>query len=385
MTGGGQNVTDNADDRTTEGADREDLVRNRETVEDAAGRILAGACSTSPGWYGDAPRQSLTDYETGLPDPDVIPIVEETDTLEHAGRYLQARPESKDGKPRNHKHWPDWFKALDVAEQDRLLAWSADPANTMTSASNNIGEHHLWDRERAKFMGGAPQRNGSMQVAMALSFASRGAEPLTGPMEPLLRLLALEDMTQWPIVMQYCRAAGLDHGAADFALAKLFSAKLCPHPRDHAKTLHRRYEDFLADVRPAERVLRRWHHKASQRFMRQARYVPAPPLQLVSLKTQRRLSRHPRFQRGIDARQPRGWRLTTLWWGAAAEHCAQHPCERPLSRRYLWFNDELIALMTRGHNAEAERASARGAQEPKDPDEEPGGVEELSGNLKHAA
>lgn len=167
-----------------------DNIDNNETVEDAAGRFLAAGLSLGVMWWADTPDEFLDELtDTGaVRNSDVLLVAAHSDTEERAGRYLSP----------DREKWPEWLKAATPGAQKTVMHWSRNH-KLATKRGLGIGEFKAWDHNET--FGAAPQRQGSYRAALALHDAN-----LSGPLLPLLRLVTLEDVGQWPTVLRYLTA-----------------------------------------------------------------------------------------------------------------------------------------------------------------------------------
>lgn len=247
-----------------------------ESVKDAAGRFMAGGFGCGISWYADAPDAELDNKdEHGIKtrDPDVLRAARRTVTEEKAGH-----------------HEPEWVAGESDAVQSQVRAWLA--THTLSRhRGDSVREFRTWDHHHT--FGAAPANPANYDVAHALSYAK-----LDGPLEPLLRLVALQDGTQWPRVLRYLTAKGYRPSPCRTAIRKI----LFPYARivNVDAEADRHTATYREEVRAARATLERWLRTASWRFMRahgwQRRTHEAKPAALSRMPKRAR----PRFEGGVD-------------------------------------------------------------------------------------
>ncbi len=220
-------------------------IDNRESVFDAAGRFLAGGFGAGVSWFADAPDALLDDVDEhgrATCNPDVLRTAKRTDV---------------EGK----------------------------------AAGRGVGQFRTWSH--GETFGAAPSNPASFSAAIALADAH-----LDGPLEPLLRLVTLEDASQWPEVLRYLTCRGHSEAASTTAMRKV----LYPFARvvnvDAEATGNA--AAYRKQVRVAYDVLQHWLHMASWRFMKahgwERRSDQVKPIGLSRLPKRTR----PRFEGGFD-------------------------------------------------------------------------------------
>lgn len=228
------------------------------TIEDMACTILASCFGYGQAW-DDAGWESFSRDALGSEDDGKVPVAHDgmsiawqTETIEQAGKAIHPKA----------NHQPDWFRALPQSHRAELLAWSEDPAHRMSQRrGDGIGEFERWTGHAGHTV--IVHANGGSHAAAALAMAK-----LRPPLEPVLRLVALEQGDQWPVVLRCCLAAGLSEQACLDAMVRI----MWPDPRVKKPTIDQRAKGGRADgyriqVRAASRLLRKWLHDASVRFM----------------------------------------------------------------------------------------------------------------------
>ena len=286
------------------------------TVEDVAARILAAAFSPGAAWWADAPTASLYELDddgvTTRRNHDVQAVRREDRTEELAGRLINP------DKP------PRWLKRMPEATRKVFLEWSAGHRMSQ-KRGDGISELQSWAGN--DHGGVAPQRRGDYAGAVALHDAG-----LRGPLLPLLRLYALQEAEQWPLVRRYCLRDGLDAEACEIAIRRvLFNAysKCDVTVADRAKELDRGEPEFRRDVNRAKARLSNWLHTACIRFLHAHGWVPETHVtKAISLGHQWKQLSDPRFMDGLDSRQVDA-PVLELWGVEADRYCQSHPvCQR---------------------------------------------------------
>lgn len=251
---------------------------NNRTIEDMACAILAACFGYGQAW-DDVGCATFSRDVLGSEDDGKVPvgrdgaaITWQTETIEQAGKAIHPKS----------SHQPEWFLKLPRAKRDELLAWSEDPAHRMSQKrGDGIGEFEQWTGHGGHTV--VIHAHDNSQAAAALAMAK-----LPMPLEPMLRLVALEQADQWPIVLRYCLLVGLDCRACLDAMRRI----LWPSPRIRKPTIDQgakggRADDYRRQVRAASRMMTGWLHEASVRFVTAyggARYEPGyksvPPIKL---------------------------------------------------------------------------------------------------------
>ena len=323
-----------------DGAGRGDEIVSHAAVEDAAARFLAGGFGPGMAWWANASTEPLMLVdEDGISHENLeaVPTARETETVELAGKAINA-------------NWrPAWFRRLPASKHAQLLAWN-NTHHLSRKRGDGIGEFQQWDKNPS--FGAAPSRDGSRKAATALTDAK-----LTGPLEPLLRLYALQEVDQWPEVKRYLVARGLHPHACEVAIRKvLFDGRRVVNVDDEASGHGK--PKFRAWVHDAERTLHRWLRKASWRFM--CAHGWTPPTHVGKPIPLSRMPRRspPRFQDGIDwqTMPPLRWArkdnkrigegkpepCLVLSGESAVAYCLAYPSAGHLSRTYLANDDSTI-------------------------------------------
>lgn len=247
-----------------------------ESVKDAAGRFMAGGFGYGVSWYGDAPDAPLDDIdEHGIRrrNLDVWRVARRGATEEKAGRYD-----------------PDWLADEPETVRDAAKAWLASHPLS-EKRGDSVREFRTWQHHQT--FGAAPTKPADYGAAHALAFAK-----LDGPLEPLLRLVALQDESQWPKILRYLTAKGHRPAPCRTAIRKV----LFPYARvvNVDAEADRHAATYRAEVKAAREVLERWLRMASWRFMRahgwQRRTHEIKPTALSRIPKRAR----PRFEGGID-------------------------------------------------------------------------------------
>lgn len=368
-------------DKETEMTDAgrgDSTIDNYETVEDAAGRFLAAGLSLGILWWADAPNDDdgyLDTFQDGrlVRNPEMLLISRPGKTEEQACRYL----------PKSKKKWPAWLLAASEADQRRAKQWSASNKLDL-GRGQGIIEFKEW--ERRDTFGFCPRPRESSRAQIALHDAK-----LSGPLLPLLRLVTLEDIGEWPTVLRYLTAKGHRPAPCVTAMRKV----LYPYARVVSVDAEAdvRVSVYRAEVRAAREVLERWLRIASWRFMRAHGWPPRMHDKDAFIPNVRRpkLAR-PRLEGGIDwqVMPPAPWckkrngepsyykrfraedqkinkgRIGTgspapcheRHGALAAAYCARHPAQERLT--WSTFDDAAIARTSRLHDywgAEDERAN----------------------------
>jgi len=320
-----------------DGAGRGDEINIAEAVEHAAARFLAAGFGHGLAWWANASTEPLMLVdEDGIPHENLeaVPMARETETVELAGKAINAK-------------WrPAWFRRLPASKRAQLLAWN-NTHHLSRKRGDGIGEFQQWEKNPS--FGSVPSRDGSRKAAAALADARLG-----DPLEPLLRLYALQDVSQWPIVKRCLVARGFHPHACEVAIRKvLFDYIRIVNVDDEARGHNK--AKFRAWVHDAERTLHRWLRKASWRFMRAHGWTPDTYVTEPQRTPRRSL---PRFQDGIDwqTMPPLRWArkdnkrigegkpepCLVLSGESAVAHCLAYPSAGHLSRTYLANDDSTI-------------------------------------------
>lgn len=259
---------------------RDERIDNRKTVLDAAGQFMAGGLGPGLSWLAAAPDALLDNvdehghHERNL---DVLLAAKLGEIEEQAGRY-NARL-----MPGDPKLAPRWT----MAEKAQASAWAR--AHRMSARrGGGIGQFSNWEHHGS--WGAAPCNPADYKAAGALTEAA-----LDGPLEPLLRLVTLQDEAQWPNVLRYLQAKGHRAAPCRTAMRKvLFPYARVVNVDSEADCNAATYRGEVAAVR---KVLERWLKTASWRFMLSHGW-PGGAYEKTAKKSPRRS--RPRFEGGID-------------------------------------------------------------------------------------
>ncbi len=169
-----------------------------------------------------------------------------------------------------------------------------DGAARSIRGSSSVRRQHAWTPHRG--IVSVPHASPDPAGQAALAFAK-----LTGPLWPLLRVYALDELECWPEVERYlCRELPGRMMACRHAMARLMCRTKAID--DQARVLGMRASTYRAQVREAEGTLARWLALASRRYNRCAD------------ATSPRLGR----------REPSALRSSTFWRECEAERA--NPC-----------------------------------------------------------
>lgn len=272
-----------------DGAGRGEPIDNQKTVEDAAGLFMA--CGMGPGlsWLAEAPDallDNVDEHGRHVRNLDVLLAAGLGEVEEQAGRYNTRLAAS------DRRLAPNWTKA----ERAQANTWAR--ANRMSlRRGGGIGQFQSWKHHDS--WGAAPSNPADYKAAGALTDAG-----LAGPLEALLRLVTLQDETQWPTVLRYLQAKGYRPAPCRTAMRKV----LFPYARvvnvDSEADCHA--ETYRNEVKAARKVIRRWLKTACWRFMLSHGW-PGVEYKRTLKKPPKRA--RPRFEGGIDwkAMPPAPW------------------------------------------------------------------------------
>lgn len=272
-----------------DGAGRGERIDNRLTVEDAAGQFMAGGLGPGLSWLAEAPDallDNVDEHGQHTRNLDVLLVAAHGEIEEQARRYNCSL------RPDDPKLAPRWKKA----QRAQAGAWAR--TNRMsTRRGGAIGEFPEWKHHDS--WGAAPCNPADYKAAGALVDAA-----LNGPLEPLLRLVTLQDETQWPEVLRYLLAMGHRAAPSRTAMRKV----LFPYARivNVDSEADCSAATYRCEVAAARKVIERWLKTASWRFMLAHRW-PGGAYEKTAKKLPKRS--RPRFEGGIDwrAMPPTPW------------------------------------------------------------------------------